>query len=71
MARPSPDGKWIAYAGGAHFDKASIFVLPAAGLAPGAAAENAAATVQRFIIDFAWMPDSQSLALTAWDAVDS
>ncbi len=27
--------------------------------------------MQRFIIDFAWMPDSQSLALTAWDAVDS
>ncbi len=66
MPKWSPDGKWIAYVGGDHFQMASVFVIPAAG----GAAVNAGAKVQRYIIGFEWLPDSQSLAVQTWDAVD-
>ena len=66
MPKWSPDGKLISYAGGPHFQMASVFVIPTAGGTP----VNAGAKVQRYILDFAWLADSQSLALQTWDAVD-
>ena len=66
MPKFSPDGKWIAYAGGDHFQMASVFLIPATGGSP----VNAAAKVHRYILGFEWLPDSASLVLQTWDAVN-
>jgi dipeptidyl aminopeptidase/acylaminoacyl peptidase len=66
MPKWSPDGKWIAYTGGEHFQKGSVFVIPSTG----GSGTNAGATVHRFIVGFDWLPDSKSLAVMTWDAVD-
>lgn len=66
MPKWSPNGKWIAYVGGHHFQMASVFVISAAG----GTAMNAGRKVQRYIIGFDWLPDSQSLAVQDWEAVD-
>ncbi len=66
MPKWSPDGKWIAYTGGEHFQKASIFTIPAAG----GTATDVGAQLQRYVIGFEWLPDSVSLAMQTWDAVD-
>ncbi len=66
MPKWAPDGKSIAYVGGDHFQMQSVFVIPAAG----GATVNAGAKVQRYITGFEWLPDSQSLAVSTWDAVD-
>lgn len=66
MPKWSPDGNWIAYTGGDHFHMASVFVIPGAGGMP----VNVGAKVQRYITGFEWLPDSQSLAISTWDAVD-
>ncbi|HEY3839987.1 MAG TPA: prolyl oligopeptidase family serine peptidase, partial [Bryobacteraceae bacterium] len=62
----SPDGKRIAYVGGNHSQMSSVFVIPAGG----GAAVNVAAKLQRYVNAFEWLPDSQSLAVQTWDAVN-
>ncbi len=61
----SPDGKWVAYLGGAHFDIQSVFVVPSTG----GQATNLTSALDRDVLQFVWDHDSQSILLTLQDGV--
>jgi len=62
----SPDGKRIAYLGGAQFGSSHLFILPSAGGDP----VRIAPQLDRNIFSaFAWGPDSQSLVTSFQDGV--
>jgi dipeptidyl aminopeptidase/acylaminoacyl peptidase len=61
----SADGRWIAYLGGEHFGLQSVFVVKA----EGGKAINIASALNRYVIDFLWEPDSNSILATYQDGV--
>ncbi len=54
----SPDGKWIAYKGGEHYGKESVFAIPVSG------EHSFEATSRLFtsVLEFNWLPDSKSVS---------
>lgn len=60
----SPDSKWIAYRGGAHFAIWHAFVTPAEG-----GTVSILSPVDRYIHEHQWSPDSKSVSLVYRDGV--
>jgi len=53
----SPDGNWLAYKGGKHFGKESVFVIPRGGGQPIEATVRLSTSVN----EFCWLPDSKAI----------
>jgi len=60
----SPNGKWIAYRGGAHFGTWHVILVSLDG-----SIRKVLPPVDRYVSDFGWMPDSDSIALNYRDGV--
>ncbi len=61
----SPDGRWIAYAGGRHFGRGAVFAVPTAGGEPF----DVTARLDRDAHMFYWSPDGSSILLSCHDGV--
>jgi dipeptidyl aminopeptidase/acylaminoacyl peptidase len=61
----SANGKWIAYIGGEHFGLQSVFVVKAEGGEP----RNITSALNRYVTEFVWNSDSNSILVTYQDGV--
>jgi dipeptidyl aminopeptidase/acylaminoacyl peptidase len=61
----SPDGDWVAYKGGKHFGKESVFVIARTGGRP----VEATARLDASVNEFRWLPDSKAIVAIVLNGV--
>ncbi len=61
----SPDGKWIAYGYSEGYSNRSVLIAPVKGGEP----INATASLDRYVADFRWLQDSQTMVILYADGV--